>query len=127
LRRNPLDIHMLRSSVSAVVAAAFLCAGCGNGGSGSSAQTNSSAGNNPLNAPAEYLGGLANSRDHAVGVLDVASLNQAVSTFNATEGRFPKDLNELVTNKLISEIPPTPRGKKLDYNPTTGEVKLVDQ
>lgn len=118
---------MRKVSVCAAFAAAFICAGCGNGSQSSSAQTNSTAGNNPLNAPAEYLGGLANSRDHAVGVIDIASLNQAVSTFNATEGRFPKDLDELVTNKLISKIPPTPRGKKLDYNPTTGEVKLVDQ
>jgi hypothetical protein len=59
--------------------------------------------------------------------VDTASLTQAVQLFNSTEGRFPKDLNELITNKLISEIPPTPRGKKLDYNPATGEVKLVDQ
>ena len=105
----------------------FVPVGCGNKSSSGSSQTNTTTGNNPLNAPADYLGGLANSRDHAVGVLDIASLNQAVSTFNATEGRFPKDLNELVTNKLISEIPPTPRGKKLDYNPATGEVKLVDE
>lgn len=101
-------------------------AGCGNGQS-SSSQTNSASSGNPLNAPADYLNGLANSRDRAVKVVDTAALTQAAQLFNATEGRYPKDLQKLVTNKLIGEIPPAPRGKKLDYNPATGEVKVVDQ
>jgi hypothetical protein len=108
------------------LAAALVLAGCGNGQGGSSQTNSASAGAAP--APAgNYLDTLANSRDRAVKVIDTAALTQAVQMFNATEGRFPKDLNELVTNKLIAEIPMTPRGKKLDYNPTTGEVKLVDE
>ncbi len=103
-----------------------MLAGCGNNQGGSS-QTNNASGGNPLTAPADYVGALANSQDRAVKVVDTASLTQAVQIFNATEGRYPKDLDELVTNKLIGEIPPAPRGKKLDYNPATGEVKLVDE
>jgi ABC-type glycerol-3-phosphate transport system substrate-binding protein len=110
----------------ALLAAALVLAGCGNN-QGSSSQTNS-ASTGAVPAPSgNYLDTLANSRDRAVKVIDTASLTQAVQMFNATEGRFPKDLEELVTNKLIAEIPVTPRGKKLDYNPATGEVKLVDE
>ncbi len=105
-----------------LLAATLVLAGCGNGQGGSSST------NSALSAPTGgYLDTLANSRDRAVKVVDTAALTQAVQMFNATEGRFPKDLDELVTNKLIAEIPVTPRGKKLDYNPATGEVKLVDQ
>jgi hypothetical protein len=107
-------------------AAALVLAGCGNNQGGSS-QTNSASSSAPSAASGGYLDTLANSRDRAVKVIDTAALTQAVQMFNATEGRFPKDLDELVTNKLIAEVPITPRGKKLDYNPATGEVKLVDQ
>jgi len=108
------------------LAAALVLAGCGNNQGGSSQTNNVSTGAEP--APAgNYLDALANSRDRAVKVIDTAALTQAVQMFNATEGRFPKDLDELVTNKLIAEVPVTPRGKKLDYNPATGEVKLVDE
>jgi hypothetical protein len=106
--------------------AALVLAGCGNNQGGSS-QTNSAASSPPLSGSGNYLDTLANSRDRAVGVVDTASINQAIQMFNATEGRYPKDLEELVTNKLIGEIPPTPRGKKLDYDATAGVVKLVDQ
>jgi hypothetical protein len=109
-----------------LLAAALVLAGCGNNQGGSSQTNTVSSGTVP--APSgNYLDTLANSRDRAVKVIDTAALTQAVQMFNATEGRFPKDLEELVTNKLIAEIPVTPRGKKLDYNASTGEVKLVDQ
>ena len=112
--------------VLTLLAAALVLTGCGNG-QGSSSQTNSVTTGPPPAPAGNYLDTLANSRDRAVKVIDTASLTQAVQMFNATEGRFPKDLDELVTNKLIAEIPVTPRGKKLDYNPSTGEVKLVDE
>jgi hypothetical protein len=107
-------------------ATVLVLAGCGNNQGGSSQTNSASAGAAPVPA-GNYLDTLANSRDRAVKVIDTAALTQAVQMFNATEGRYPKDLEELVTNKLIAEIPQTPRGKKLDYNPATGEVKLVDQ
>jgi hypothetical protein len=108
------------------LAAGMVLAGCGNN-QGASSQTNSASSGNPVNAATDYGGALANSQNLAVKVVDTVSLNQAVQLFNTTEGRYPKDLNELVTNKLIGAIPPAPRGKKLDYNPATGEVKVVDE
>jgi hypothetical protein len=110
----------------AILAIVLALTGCGNNQSGSApSQTNTAAA--PPAPSGNYLDTLANSRDHAVGVVDLASINQAIQVFNANEGRYPADLEELVTNKLIGEIPPTPRGKKLDYNPATGEIKLIDQ
>jgi hypothetical protein len=47
--------------------------------------------------------------------------------FNVDEGRYPKSLQELVDKKYIGQIPPAPYGKKLDYDPATGVVKVVAQ
>ena len=123
-RIYPMKLPVCRAVT--LFAAALVLAGCGNNQGGSS-QTNSVSTSAEPAPAGNYLDTLANSRDRAVKVIDTAALTQAVQMFNATEGRFPKDLDELVTNKLIAEIPVTPRGKKLDYNPATGEVKLVDQ
>jgi ABC-type glycerol-3-phosphate transport system substrate-binding protein len=57
-------------------------------------------------------------------VANVAALKQAVQTFNTQEGHFPKTLDELVP-KYIAKIPDAPSGYKLDYNPATGEVKVI--
>jgi hypothetical protein len=81
----------------------------------------------PLTAPVEYLGALGNGKQRAIKTVDVASLHQAIEMFNVEEGRFPKDLNELVESKLISQIPAAPYGMKLDYDPSTGNISVVDQ
>jgi hypothetical protein len=47
--------------------------------------------------------------------------------FNVDHGRYPKDLSELVQEKLISKIPDAPYGMKLDYDPATGTVKVVNE
>ncbi len=74
-----------------------------------------------------YLGALANGEKLAVKTVDVASLNQAIQMFNATEGRFPKDLNELVKSQLINSIPAAPYGMKIQYDATAGTVSVVPQ
>ena len=114
-----LSSHLL----IAVPLAATLLAGCGKN-QPSASPPNTASADSPSGG---YAGALANSQDHAVKVADTAALTQAVQLFNTPEGRFPKDLNELVTNKFIAEVPAAPQGKKLDYNSTTGEVKVVDQ
>jgi hypothetical protein len=82
-------------------------------------------GTSPLNAAAEYGGALANGQNKAVATIDVAALDQAIELFNVQEGRFPKNLDELVEKKLMSVIPDAPRGMKLSYDAATGTVKLV--
>ena len=82
---------------------------------------------NPLDAPGNYLRGLAKAQQSAVKTVDVTSLNQAIQLFNAQEGRYPKDLNELVAQKYIGEIPKPPYGMKLVYDPAAGKVSVVNQ
>jgi hypothetical protein len=103
-----------------IVAVAFLT-GCGNDSS-KPAQT---TGGPP--AGGDYLSTLARGQISAVKTVDTASLNQAIQMFNVQEGRFPKDLDELVKSKLIGEIPAAPAGMKIVYDSTAGQVKVVPQ
>jgi len=80
-----------------------------------------------MTAPADYLGAVGNAKQRAVKTVDVTSLTQAIQMFHVSEGRFPKDLNELVAQKYISKIPEAPYGQKIVYNPTTGQVSVVPQ
>lgn len=108
----------------------LLAAACGNnsGGSSTASSTNSAnAGANPLNAPADYLGGLAAGQRSAVKTVDTTSLQQAIQLFSVDHGRNPKDLNELVEQKYIPRLPEPPHGMKLDYDAQTGTVKVVPQ
>ncbi len=88
--------------------------------------TNSS-GSNPLTAPTDYLNALGRGKESTIKTVDVARLTQAIQMFNVQEGRYPKDLNELVDKQFINKVPPAPYGLKLDYDPTTGQVKVVKQ
>jgi hypothetical protein len=63
---------------------------------------------------------------YAVKTIDVSYLNEAIQLFHTQEGRLPKDLNELVPN-YVGKLPATPYGTKLDYDPNTGLVKVVQQ
>lgn len=109
----------MKFPLSAFAIATLFLAGCGKSDSGNSG--------NPLNAPADYVGALGNGKNKAVTVVDLASLKQAIQMFNVNEGRYPKDLNELVTAKLISKIPDAPVGKKIAYDSATGEVSMVSE
>lgn len=105
------------------LALAFLV-GCGNN---DSKPASNATGGSPLDTRGDYLSTLAKGQVAAVKTVDTASLNQAVQLFNVQEGRYPKDLDELVKSKLIGEIPPAPAGMKIDYDPATGQVKVVKQ
>jgi predicted small lipoprotein YifL len=90
-------------------------------------KADSTSGGNPITAPVDYLGAAAKAKHTADATLDSAALNQQVQLFFGQEGRFPKDLNELVTMKYMKSLPPVPHGMKIDYNPTSGQVKVVKQ
>jgi len=106
----------------------FLAAGCGEKSDKSTQPTNAAASDgNPLNAPANYLGGLAKGQQSAVKTVDTSSLNQHIQLFNVQEGRFPKDLNELVEKKYIPKIPEAPHGMKIVYDANAGSVKVVKE
>src|SRR5712692_10235871 len=64
--------------------------------------TNPAAGGNPATAPVDYFGAIAKGKITAETTVETASINQAVQLFLAQEGRFPKDLNELVGPNYLS-------------------------
>jgi len=84
-------------------------------------------GANPIKAPVEYLGAVAQAQKVAVKTIDTVSLNQAVDLFNAQEERYPTDLKELVTKGYLPRLPDPPFGMKFEYNPESGRVKVVKQ
>ena len=97
-------------------------AGCGDSGSSSSQSSR-----NPAAAPAEYLGALAKAEQKAVKTVDLTALTKAIEMFQVDQGRWPKDLNELVSQKYIPRIPDAPVGQKIAYDAATGTVKLEAQ
>ncbi|MBN2506519.1 MAG: hypothetical protein JXQ71_07485 [Verrucomicrobia bacterium] len=80
---------------------------------------------NPLDAPGRYGNVLVQAQKQAVKTVDLAGVNQAIKMFHAQEGRFPKTLDELVSPDYLPKLPDLPQGLKYDYQPDTGEVKIV--
>ncbi|HEY5042788.1 MAG TPA: hypothetical protein VIK53_12375 [Verrucomicrobiae bacterium] len=96
------------------VAVIFL-SGCGDHSSSQSQSTN----------PADVTNNvLVNAKRTADKTIDASALNQAIQLFNVQEGRYPKDLSELVP-KYIALIPDAPQGYKLSYDVTKGDVSVV--
>src|SRR6266704_2432606 len=111
------------------VCAGLLLCGCGQSSDQSAAgATNApSSGGSVLTAPVDYLRAAGNAQKSAVKTVDTASLNQAIQLFNVEKGRNPKDLNELVQEKFIPQIPAAPYGTKLVYDPVAGKVSVVKE
>jgi len=128
-----LTFTQMKASVCLILATGLL-AGCGDD-SGTTATPATNApkaahftnSGNPLSAPADYLGAVANAQQKAIKNIDLAQVKEAINMFNAGEGRFPKDLNELVETKYLGVIPKAPYGMKITYDAATGKVKVVDQ
>jgi hypothetical protein len=102
-----------------------LVSGCGEKSSTASSETNASS--SPLTAPVDYLGAVGKAQQQAVKTVDVSAINQAIQLFQVEHGRYPKDLNELVTEKNLAKIPEAPYGQKIVYDAASGQVKIVKQ
>ena len=92
----------------------------------SQAEGSGASSGNPLTAPVDYLGAMGKAQKSASKTVSAAGLDQAVKLFYAQEGRFPKDLKELVPGYL-GAIPPAPQGMKYTYDAASGTVKVVPQ
>jgi hypothetical protein len=100
--------------------------GCGQNQDSQPATTNQAkVGENPLDAPTDYLRTATKAQQTAVKVVDTASINQAIQMFNVSEGRLPKDLDELVALKYLPRLPEPPANMKFSYDATSGTVKIV--
>jgi hypothetical protein len=113
------------------VAAGVFLTGCSNNSASpnpsatNSAPTNFTSGN-PLTAVPDYIGAVGQAQKYAVKQIDLSYLHEGIEQFNVAEGRYPKNLQELVPD-YIGEIPKAPYGSKIDYDPDTGTVKVVPQ
>ncbi len=94
-----------------------LLAGCGQK-TGAPAKTDSASG------PTDYLKSAAKAQKTAVKAVDTVALNKAIEMFYVQEGRFPKDLDEVVAKQFIAEIPPAPAGMQIIYDAKAGLVRL---
>src|SRR5262245_18699664 len=66
------------------------------------------AGGNPLMAPVDYLGAQAQGKRTATKAISVAEVTQAIQKFNAMEDRYPQNLNELVQQHYLQQVPTPP-------------------
>jgi hypothetical protein len=126
---------MKTSILVLAIAATMVLAGCSNKSSttppqgtntasaGTNAEPNYNTGN-PVTAVPDYLGAVVQAEHHAEKVIDVSYINQDIQLFHASEGRYPKDLQELIPDYL-AKMPPVPYGYKLDYDTNTYTVKVV--
>lgn len=91
----------------------------------SSQKSSTEPGGNPMTAPVDYLSAAAKAKQNAAKTVSIAGLEKSIQLFAANEGRYPKDLNELVRPDYLGSIPQPPVGMQYSYNPTNGVVKLV--
>jgi len=117
---------MKEISLVAVLVGSFVV-GCGDSSNKSASGTNTATGGSLLTAPVDYLDAASKAKQKAVKTIDTTSLDKAIQLFNVEKGRNPKDLNELVSEKYIREIPAAPYGTKIDYDPNSGRVNVVKQ
>ena len=106
--------------------AALLMAGCGSSDDSATPSESSTSSGNPVTAPVDYLGAVAKGQQSANKLASTVGLRQAIQLFQVQEGRLPKNLDELVPN-YIPKLPAAPTNMKFDFNPSTGELKLVPQ
>ena len=115
----------MKLSGTILLVAGFCLSGCGGKKEEAVPAKSSTSGGNPLTAPADYLGAVSKAKQSADKTLVTAGLTQAIQQFYAQEGRFPKDLKELVSPNYLSALPAPPAGMKFNYNPATGELKVA--
>jgi len=104
-----------------------MVAGCGQkNAKPDPASTNAaSSGGNPITAPVDYIGAVGKAQQHSLKVVDTVQVQQAIQYFQIAEGRFPKDLEELVKEGHLAAVPKLPARMKYQYNATNGQVKVV--
>lgn len=79
---------------------------------------------NPLTAPVDYLGAVAQAKIRTEIKVALMSLDNAIRLFQGQEGRFPKDLNELISKNYLPKLPNAPAHTQFAYDATTGKVEL---
>ena len=69
----------------------------------------STSSGNPLTAPVDYIGAVGKAKKVSEKRVNLANIQNAIKQFQAVEGRYPKTLNELVTEGYFPRAPRPPR------------------
>jgi hypothetical protein len=102
-----------------IVAGLFLT-GCGD----DSSKKTAAATNTP--AAGGYLVAVMQAQKYSEKQIDLAYVNEAIQQFNAGEGHYPTNLQEMIPNYL-GKMPQAPIGYKIDYDAASGTIKVVKQ
>ncbi len=77
-----------------------------------------------LNAPSQYMGVMKRSMDMASSIEPEAELKHVIDLFYFYENRYPRNLDELVEEGYMEDIPQIPRSMQIIYDPGTGRVEI---
>ena len=86
---------------------------------------NENSSDNPATAPVDYLGAVNKGRKKGISQAGLLQVNSALSTFQASESRPAKNLQELIAAGYLRALPELPLGMKWQYNPQTGKASIV--
>ena len=95
---------------------------CGDGGK---PDINENSSGNPVTAPVDYLGAVNKGRKKAIGEVGLMQVNSALNTFQASNSRPAKSLQELISEGYLGALPELPVGMKWQYNPQTSKASIV--
>src|SRR5688572_12334728 len=100
----------MKTQLLFVAALLFASTGCKKAEEATSAKpaNQATSSGNPITAPVDYLGAVAQAKKVSEKQIHLVSLNNAIQQFNAMEERFPKDLNELVEKHYLGSVPTPP-------------------
>ena len=73
----------------------------------------------------DYLGAIAKADKYARGTIEMAPIRQAIVSFQTLEGRFPRDLAELVSKEFLAQAPVPPDGRKFLYDSEKGQISMI--
>src|SRR5665213_1576922 len=102
-------------------AIAIFLVGCGKN---PAATKSFNAVSNVVDAPLNYVGAVVQAKKYSEKVIDVSYINEDIQMFNASEGHYPKNLQEMVPDYL-GKIPVMPSGYELIYDTNSWTVKAV--
>jgi hypothetical protein len=113
----------MKTALLPLLAALAFCAGCGKNSKATHAFNTVS---NLVDAPVNYIGAVGHAQKYSENVIDVSYINQDIQMFNASEGHYPKTLQEMVPDYL-AKIPVMPLGYKLVYDTNSWTVRTEKQ
>jgi hypothetical protein len=120
----------MKTSFLISVAVGLLLAGCGDKNSGQPTQATNAAvkynTGNPLTAVPDYMGAVMQAKKYSEKQIDLAYVNEAIQQFNAGEGHYPTNLQEMIPTYL-GKMPEAPYGYKIVYDANTGTISVVKQ